>query len=467
MARISFPGAFLWGAATSAYQIEGAWNADGKGESIWDRFSHTPGKIRDGSNGDVACDHYHRWPDDIALMRELGLQAYRFSINWPRILPQGRGAVNEAGLAFYDRLVDGLLEAGILPFVTLYHWELPQALQDAGGWPARETAFAFADLTDIVARRLGDRVQHWTTLNEPWCSSFLSYQIGEHAPGHQDWPAAIRAAHHLLLAHGLAVPRILAARPGAEVGITLNFEWVQPASHSRADREEARHFEGYLGRWFADPLFGRYYPADMVASYRAAGYLPEGLSFIRPGDMDQIAVPLDYLGVNYYTRRIARDEAAPGNHLPSVAANGETGPTDMGWEVYPDGLYNVLSWLHYTYRPARLYVTENGASYGDGPGADGRVRDERRRLYLEGHFAAARRAIACGVPLAGYFVWSLLDNFEWAQGFSQRFGLVWVDFESQQRILKDSAHWYRSVIAANGFDHAPSGEPADSAEVPS
>ena len=447
----SFPSNFVWGAATASYQIEGAWDEDGKGESIWDRFTHTPGHVFEGHTGDVACDHYHRWPQDIELMKALGLRAYRFSIAWPRILPDGRGRVNQAGLEFYSRLVDGLLAAGITPFVTLYHWDLPQALQDAGGWPARATAEAFVEYAGVVSAALGDRVKNWITHNEPWCVSILSHQIGAHAPGLRDTEAALRAAHHVLLSHGWAVPVIRANSPGAEVGITLNMEWVEAASRSAADARVAGEAEGRFNRWFLDPLYGRHYPADVVAGYAAA--LPNGLDFVLPGDLDAIATPTDFLGLNYYSRRVARDEEAADNLPQEILADRPR--TEMGWEEYPEGLYGLLNWLHFGYRPPKIYVTENGASFGNGPDAAGRVADTRRLNYLRDHFSAARQAMNNGVPLAGYFVWSLMDNFEWAEGYRQRFGIVWVDYETQQRIPKDSALWYRDVIAANGFEAQP------------
>jgi beta-glucosidase len=447
---LQFQRDFVWGAATSAYQIEGAWNEDGRGESIWDRFTHTPGKVADGATGDVACDHYHRYAEDVALMRSLGLRAYRFSVSWPRILPEGRGAVNAKGLDFYRRLVDALLEAGITPYLTLFHWDLPQALQDAGGWPVRATAEAFGAYAEVLGRALGDRVQNWMTINEPWCASFLSHEVGEHAPGWQDWPAAIAASHHLLVAHGLAVQALRANVPGAEVGIVLNMEPSYPASPSAADRRAADARDGYYNRWFLDAVFGRGYPADKVAEYQAAGYLPAGaLPFECPGDQALIAVPCDFLGLNYYTRAILRDERAADNLPPTVARQGE--PTDMDWEVFPLGLYNLLMHVHRAYAPRKIYISENGASYGDGPEADGRVRDERRTRYLREHLAAAHRAWRDGVPLAGYFEWSLMDNFEWARGYRQRFGMVWVDFVTQRRMVKDSALWYRDAIAQNGF----------------
>jgi beta-glucosidase len=453
VSNLTFPENFIWGVATSAYQIEGAWTEDGKGESIWDRFAHTPGKIEDSSNGDVACDHYHRWSQDIVLMKSLNIQSYRFSITWPRILPQGRGQVNQAGLDFYSRLVDGLLEAGITPFVTLYHWDLPQALQDEGGWPVRSTAEAFVEYSEVVSRHLGDRVKHWITHNEPWCISFLSHQIGEHAPGWQDWPAAIRTAHHVLLSHGWAVPVIRRNSPAAEVGITLNFTPAEPASPSPADFQLYRRFDGYFHRWFTDPLYGRHYPADMVADYIAQNYLPpEGMTFVEAGDLQAIAVPTDFLGVNYYTRAVMRDEETPDNLPQIVFPAPQAEGTEMGWEIYPEGLYHLLNRLHFEYRPPKLYVTENGASYSDGPDAQGRIKDQRRLDYLRLHLAACHRAIQNGVPLAGYFEWSLMDNFEWAKGYTQRFGIVWVDYQTQERIPKDSALWYREVIGRNGFE---------------
>lgn len=446
---LTFPLDFIWGTATSSYQIEGAWNEDGKGESIWDRFTHTPGKINDNSTGDIACDHYHRWPADIALMKEMGLKAYRFSIAWPRILPEGRGRVNEAGVDFYSRLVDALLAAGITPFITLYHWDLPQTLQERGGWPERATAEAFVEYADVVSNRLGDRVKHWITHNEPWCISILSHQIGEHAPGGQDTAAAIRVAHHVLLSHGWAVPVIRGNSSGGEVGITLNFEVNEPASWSAADTRLAIDADGRFNRWFLDPLFGRHYPADIVTAYEP--YFPYGLDFIQPGDFGHIAAPLDFLGVNYYTRRVRRDNDAEDNEPQIIFP--DLPRTEMeDWEVYPEGLYKLLNRLHFEYGPRKIYVTENGCSYSDGPDAAGRIADDRRQSYLRDHFAAAHRAMQNGVPLAGYFVWSLMDNFEWAKGYVQRFGLVWVDYETQQRLPKESARWYSRVIAANGLE---------------
>jgi beta-glucosidase len=450
MATQHFPEGFLWGAATSSYQIEGAWQEDGKGESIWDRFAHTPGKIIDGSNGDVACDHYHRWQDDIALMKGLGLHAYRFSIAWPRILPQGVGAANQPGIDFYSRLVDGLLEAGITPFATLYHWDLPQAIQERGGWPQRFAAEAFVEYADVITRALGDRVKHWITHNEPWCSGLLSHQIGEHAPGWRDWYAGLAASHHILLSHGWAVPVIRRNSPDAEVGVTLNFTVATTAVRTPENLAAVRVFDGYFNRWFLDPVYGRRYPADMVYAYQKAGVLPaSGLDFVVDGDLEAIAAHTDFLGVNYYSRAVLK-AAADGESFPVDDPEHATlERTDMGWEIYPQGLYDLLCRLHFEYQPAKLYVTENGASYADAPGVDGRVHDTRRIDYLRAHFIKAREAMAAGAPLAGYFVWSLMDNFEWAKGYTERFGSVWVDYETQVRILKDSALWYQQVIADN------------------
>jgi beta-glucosidase len=450
MTEVSFPRDFLWGAATSSYQIDGAWDEDGKGESIWDRFTHTPGRIEDNSTGDVTCDHYRRWPEDIDLMKQLGLRAYRFSTAWTRFLPDGRGRINQAGIDFYSRLVDGLLEAGVVPFLTLYHWDLPQALQDEGGWTVRSTVEAFSEYADLVSRNLGDRVKNWITHNEPYCAAFLGHEIGSDAPGWQDWEAAIMASHHILLSHGLAVPAIRANSHECEIGIALNHEYSEPASASSADIQAARLYDGYYNRWFLDPIYGRDYPADMVGDYHGKGYIPDGLYFVEPGDMEAISVPLDFQGVNYYTRVILRGEAAEGNLPPSVVQRQPL--TEMGWEVYPEGLTNFLNRFHFEYRPAKMIVTENGSSYPDLLETDGRIHDKSRIAYLQAHLSAAQRAIENGVPLAGYFVWSLMDNFEWSLGYQKRFGIVYVDYESQQRHPKDSFFWYRDVIKANRLD---------------
>ena len=437
----------MWGSATAAFQIEGSTTADGRGESIWDRFCATPGRVLNGDTGDPAVDHYHRWREDIALMRELGLRAYRLSVAWPRILPTGTGTINQAGLDFYDRLVDGLLTAGIEPHVTLYHWDLPQTLQDAGGWPNRATAEAFANYSDIVSHRLGDRVKHWITHNEPWCASILSYWLGEHAPGMKNGPA-LEAGHHILLSHGLAVPRIRANSPNAEVGITLNFSPAYPETDSPEDVRAAHTHDGFFNRWFLDPLFRAEYPADMLALYEQIGTRPD----VHPGDMATIAVPIDFLGVNYYNRAVIKHDPASALGYGACRPAGEY--TDMDWEVYPDALRALLVRLQHDYDPKHMLITENGAAYPDVLTAAAEVHDEGRVRYLRGHLAACRQAIDEGARLDGYFVWSLMDNFEWALGYTKRFGIVYVDYTSQRRILKDSARFYRGVIRDNGFENS-------------
>jgi beta-glucosidase len=440
----SFPENFTWGAATSSYQIEGAWNADGKGESIWDRFSHMPGKVDNGDTGDVACDHYHRWHEDVALMKEIGLKAYRFSIAWPRILPAGRGEVNQAGLDFYIGLVDALLEADIEPWVTLYHWDLPQSLQDCGGWPARMSVDAFVEYADVISRALGDRVKNWITLNEPFVSAMVGYLDGRHAPGIKDQHQALAASHHLLLSHGLVVPVLRQNSPGAKVGITLNMGPQMPASNSQADRTRATWMDGFINRWYLDPLVGRGYPQDMVNSFGDA------MDFVQPGDLETVAVPVDFVGVNYYTRRIVRSDvlSEAENEPRTIFPNDEH--TEMGWEVYPEGLYLTLGRLHFDYAFPAIYITENGAAFKEQV-VDGRVDDPQRLSYIERHLQQVHRAIAADMPVKGYFVWSLLDNFEWAYGYSKRFGLIYVDFENQQRILKSSAKWYAQVVRENAL----------------
>ena len=451
--KLNFPEKFIWGAATASYQIEGGWDADGKGESVWDRFSHTPGKIHAGDTGDVACDHYHHWKEDVALMKNLGLKAYRFSISWPRVLPTGRGTINQPGLNFYSQLVDELLQAGITPFVTLNHWDSPQALEAEGSWTARSTAEAFVGFADVVSRALGDRVKHWITHNEPAVVAWAGYGEGHHAPGKHDYALGARTAHHLLLSHGWAVPVIRHNSPGAEVGITLNTSWTVPGSNSAADRNAVRHGDGMWTRWFLDPLYGRNYPADIVADFGKTGVLPNGLDFVQPGDMDAISVSTDFIGLNYYARQVIHVNA-PDND-PQTVFSAEKTPetfTDMDWEIHPDGLLGILARVYFDYLPPKIYITENGASYATGPDAAGRVDDTLRLNYLKRHFAAAQRAIQAGVPLAGYFVWSLMDNFEWAHGYRQRFGIIWVDYETKQRIPKDSALWYAEVIKRNSVE---------------
>ena len=443
--RASFPADFVWGAATSAYQIEGAVDADGRGESIWDRFTAKPGTITDGSSGRVACDSYHRYADDVRLMRDLGLKGYRFSIAWPRVLPEGRGRPNEAGLDFYDRLVDDLLASGIEPFATLYHWDLPQPLEDRGGWPLRETAEAFAAYAEVVAARLGDRVRHWITQNEPWVIAWLGYGYGEHAPGRTSEPDAVAAGHHVLLSHALATEALRRDVPGAEVGITIDLIPMHPFSGSNADVDAALLEDAVRNRWFLDPVLRGEYPAEALELL--GPMLPEGFR----DDLPAIAAPLDFLGVNYYRRHVVRADAEKGRVVVQPDGAELTG---MGWEVCPDALHGLLVDLHERYRVPPLHVTENGAAFPDAR-TNGRVDDPRRASYVERHLEAIAKAIDDGVPVAGYFVWSLLDNFEWAKGYSQRFGIVYVDFETLERVPKASYGRYRDFIAAHRAAPAP------------
>lgn len=448
-----FPSEFIWGAATSAHQIEGGFHEGGRGESIWDRFATIPGRIADGSDASVACDHYHRWREDIGLLQWLGVGAYRFSIAWPRVLPEGRGRVNSGGLDFYDSLVDALCEAGIRPFVTLYHWDLPQKLQDEGGWGERDAAKAFAEYVAIVTSRLGDRVVHWITHNEPWCVATLGHEQGEQAPGRRDPAEALRVAHHVLVSHGWATDVIRQNVPNADVGIVLNIVPAYPASEDVKDHEAARRFDGSFNRWYLDPVFRGHYPEDAVADRVRRGHLKgPNLPFVQAGDLEAISTPLDFLGVNYYTRAVVRSDAD--GEPVAVPAVPEERLTDMGWEVFPQGFTEALVRIAREYEPPTIYVTENGAAYADGPDSTGRIDDVRRVDYLRGHLLEARRAIDHGVPLGGYFVWSLLDNFEWAHGYAKRFGLYWVDFDTQRRIPKDSAFWYREVTAAGAVTAA-------------
>ncbi|PYC82758.1 beta-glucosidase [Streptomyces tateyamensis] len=438
----ALPPDFRWGAATAAYQIEGAASEDGRAPSIWDTFSHTPGKVANGDTGDTACDHYHRWPQDLDLARRLGLDAYRFSIAWPRVVPLADGTVNPAGLAFYDRLVDAVLERGMTPFPTLYHWDLPQAQQDRGGWPERATAERFAEYAAVVAEKLGDRVQDWCTLNEPLCSSWLGHLEGTMAPGRRDLTAAVRTSYHLHLGHGLAVRALRAAVPGARIGIVNNLSSIEPASDSPADLAAARRADGHINRWWLDPVLGRGYPQDMVDLYGVE--LP-----VQDGDLELIGAPLDWVGLNYYFRQIVADD--PAGPVPRFRQLPGPNPerTAMDWEVHAPGLEELLLRLTEEYGVRRLYVTENGAAYRDTVTADGRVEDAERTAYLEQHLAACARAVAKGAPLAGYFAWSLLDNFEWAYGYDKRFGLVHVDYETQRRTVKRSGHRYAELISAH------------------
>ncbi|GIJ43482.1 beta-glucosidase [Virgisporangium aliadipatigenens] len=441
----ALPPGFTWGVATSAYQIEGAVDVDGRKPSIWDTFCRVPGAIDNGDTGDVACDHYHRWPQDVDLLRRLGVDAYRFSIAWPRILPDGTGTPNPPGLAFYDRLIDNLLAAGIEPLVTLYHWDLPQALQEKGGWPSRDTAAAFASYAEIVAGAYGDRVKTWNTVNEPLCSAWIGHLEGKMAPGERDLRRAIDTSHHLLLGHGLATQAIRAAasRP-AQVGIVFNLSPIEPGTDRPEDVAAAVRADGHTNRWWLDPVFGRGYPADMLDVY---GMEPP----VHSGDLDVIATPTDLLGINYYFRQVvvdAPDAAAP--YARQVEVPGSS-TTAMDWEVYADGLEQTLVRVHEEYAPARIMVTESGSAWYDEVTLTEVVDDKDRTKYNDDHIQAVARAAARGVPVDGYFVWSLLDNFEWAYGYDKRFGLVHVDYKTQKRTLKESGRRYADLIES--FKH--------------
>ena len=438
-----FPRAFAWGFAASAYQIEGAAGEDGRGPSIWDTFSRRAGAIVDGDTGEIACDHYHRYPEDVALMRGLGVAAYRFSVSWPRVLPLGTGEVNARGLDFYDRLVDALLAAGVTPLINLFHWDLPQALQDQGGFAAPQVTDWFTAYASLLASRLGDRVSDWMTFNEPAVFAFLGHADGIHAPGLRDWPTAMRVADNQLRAHAAAAAAIRSTVSRARIGIAIDVNQVVPATESDRDRLAAEQWSSGRDAWFLDPLFGRGYPQVGLEAHAVAGHL-DGVELGEPPAGD-----LDYLGLNYYRR----DPVHALSDRPfdwAIAARPGMEKTQMEWEVAPDGLRDVLLAIQREYAPREIAVTENGAAYLDAVESDGRVRDVRRVDYLARHLAAIADARAAGVPVTGFYVWSLLDNFEWSFGYSRRFGLVHVDFETQGRTLKDSARWYRDVIASGG-----------------
>ena len=428
-----FPPDFVWGVATSSFQIEGAARLDGKGPSIWDSFCRVPGAIADHSNGDVACDHFHLWEQDLDLIADLGVDAYRFSVSWPRVRPGGSGAWNAAGMAFYERLVDGLLKRGIKPYLTLNHWDLPAELQAGGGWANRETVYRFVEYALGIGGRLGDRVAAITTHNEPWVMAMLGYETGTFAPGVKDRAAAMQAAHHLLLSHGLALQGLRARGCKARLGIVLNLSPVQPATDAPADTAKARFEDGRLLRWYMDPLFKASYPEDVL------DFLGPDRPSIEPGDLQAIATPMDFLGLNYYSRSVASADGSWNIHTSGRAV------TDMDWEVYPEGLTELLLRLHRDYRVPPLYVTENGGAFRDEL-IDGRVHDALRTDYIARHIAAVGEAMRQGVPMAGYMVWSLLDNFEWASGYQKRFGIVHVDYATQRRTPKDSALWYRQFL---------------------
>ena len=457
-----FPADFLWGSATASYQIEGAVAEDGRAPSIWDTFSHTPGKVLDGATGDVAVDHYHRVPEDVEIMSALGLQAYRFSVSWSRVLPNGTGEVNQPGLDFYSDLVDRLLAVGIKPVVTLYHWDLPQALEDEGGWTNRATAYAFAEYARVVARALGDRIHLWTTLNEPWCSSFLGYASGVHAPGVADPAAALAAVHHLNLAHGVGA-RAIREELGEEtpVSVTLNLHVTRAASPAPEDVEAKRRIDTIANEVFLGPMLEGAYPERVFADTATVS----DWSFVQDGDLETIRQPIDLLGVNYYstgrvkhgTPPVGDGKPGPDGHRSSVVSPWvgadtvewlpQPGPhTAMGWNIEPQGLVALLLELHERYPGLPLAVTENGAAFYDTVTEDGRVHDVERVAYLHDHIDAVGEALDKGVDVRGYFVWSLFDNFEWAYGYDRRFGVVHVDYDTQVRTLKDSARWYRELV---------------------
>ncbi|MGW0433078.1 GH1 family beta-glucosidase [Micromonospora sp. NPDC003197] len=461
--RLVFPNDFLWGAATAAYQIEGAADEGGRLPSIWDTFSHTPGRVKEGHTGDVACDHYHRYADDVKLMAELGLKSYRFSVAWPRVQPGGTGPANQAGLDFYRRLVDELLDHGIEPWVTLYHWDLPQALEDAGGWVVRDTAARFAEYAELTHAALGDRVRYWTTLNEPWCSAFLGYGSGGHAPGREDGGNAIRAAHHLMLGHGLAVRAMRAAQPDNNFGVTVNLYPVSPqrGATTEADLDAVRRIDGLANRIFLDPILRGEYPADVLDDLRGV----TDFGHVEDGDLEIISTPLSLLGVNYYNRYVVagadpadgapveayrKPSCWPGSEWVRFGAAGRP-VTDMGWEIDASGLLEILQRIRREYTDLPLYVTENGSAFVDERTPDGGYDDTDRLGYFDAHLRACHQAVASGVPLRGYFAWSLLDNFEWAWGYTKRFGMVHVDYDTQLRTPKSSAKWYAEVIRRNSL----------------
>jgi beta-glucosidase len=451
-ATATFPPDFLWGAATSAYQIEGAVHEDGRAPSMWDRFAAEPGATYQGQTGEIAADHYHRMVEDVALMAQLNLNAYRFSLSWPRILPQGTGAVNERGLDFYDRLVDALLARGIRPLATLYHWDLPVALQDRGGWLIRDAAYAFADYAEVVARRLGDRIHWWLTQNEPWCIAYLGYALGIHAPGLHDKQLAVNAGHHALLAHGLSVQRLRAhLSPQAQVGIALDFYPAYAADDRPETLLAVKHADTFRNRWFLDPLFRGHYPDDLFTDL---GVTPPP---IREDDFSIISVPIDFLGVNYYSRMLVRgrtdtvtiaEHTVPPDSYEAVERIPGASYTEMGWEIFPDGLANILTRIYREYAPKALVVTESGAAFNDHWDGNDNIHDQRRIDYLRGHIQTVAQVIHQGVPIEGYVVWSFLDNFEWSEGYRKRFGLVYVDYPTQRRIIKDSGRWYASFVAS-------------------
>ena len=437
---MNFPKDFLFGSATASYQVEGAWDKDGRTMSIWDTFCRTPGAVRHGHTGDRACDQYHRYPEDIDLMYRAGIQSYRFSLAWPRIFPKGGSTPNPAGIDYYNRLIDALLDKGITPAITLYHWDLPQELQDSGGWTVRKTAEKYADYAAFCFKTFGDRVKTWITLNEPWCSSHLGYLHGEHAPGIRDRAMAYRAVHHLNLAHGLAVQRFRSMNLKGRIGITLNLSTPRPATRHPEDLHAADRAADGQSRIYLDPLFGKGYPQRHLDTEPAVS-MP-----IEPGDMEIIAGPIDFLGLNYYWEDAVRFEASAAEEFVIVPSHHKK--TAMGWDIVSEGLYRQIRWVHETYGPLDLYITENGAAFPDRLDESGTAcHDPERIEYLREHLRVCKRLCSEGIPLKGYFLWSLLDNFEWAHGYTKRFGIIYIDYGDMRRIPKDSYYFYRDVIA--------------------
>ncbi len=447
MSKLIFPEGFLWGVATASYQIEGRIEENGKGESIWDRFSHIPGKIIDGSNGDIACDHYHLYPQDIQLMKELGIKTYRLSISWPRIFPQGKGSPNPKGIEFYRNLISQLVQNDIKPAVTLFHWDLPQKLQNIGGWANREVADYFEEYAKYVFKELGDLVQIWITLNEPSVYTFVGHNEGRHAPGITDFSTALQVAHNLLVGHGKAVKAYREMGLKGEIGLSQNMTPMYPASEKESDVSAARRCDGYWNRWFNDPIFKGEYPQDMLDWYSTRVVLPE----MSKEDLEIIKTPIDFLGLNnYFGSKVKQDDTKWPLQL-SESFIGEY-RTEMGWGINPECFYDLLKRLGREYPGVKIYITENGCAFKDQINRDGEVLDENRVDYLFNHFRSAHRAIQEGVNIAGYFIWSLMDNFEWAEGYTKRFGIVYVDYPTQRRIIKKSGYWYNDVIRSNGIE---------------
>ncbi|MEM1484442.1 GH1 family beta-glucosidase [Oscillospiraceae bacterium PP1C4] len=448
MEKLHFPKGFIWGSATASYQVEGAVREDGRGESIWDRYCAVPGNVLNGDTGEVACDHYHRYKEDVQLMKKMGLHAYRFSVAWPRVMPNGRGEVNEKGIAFYSDLVDELLAAGIEPYVTLYHWDMPQALQDIGGWANEDMPGYFLEYCKVVFDRLGDRVKHWITLNEPYCAAFLGHFDGRQAPGLRDFSTAVRASYYMYVGHGLAVKHFRESGLDGEIGITLNLMGRLPYSDSDEDAEAANYADGYLNRWFLDPIIRGSYPQDMVDLYRSKGVvLPE----FKAEDLALMSQPLDFMGLNYYNDFYVKrkQDAWP---LGFIIQNPPYMPvTDRNWPITENGLKNMLLRMKNEYGIDRILITENGASYHDVVSLDHKVEDYARLDYFRRHIAAMHEAMQSGVNVVGYFLWSLCDNFEWGFGYSSRFGVVYINFETQERIIKESGRWFMSVIQQNAI----------------